>query len=161
MTNHVVYDHVIITVGALAAKAAATGASKVDGSRLQGVDLAKMNVAMSYDNKTTLQGPLVIGLALALSAAEIAEALDADPQSSLDEPAQEQSRRRVFPIWHIPRLPTGSDRTHVLKNVRFPWKRIPEDMNLFWFAFNAGAGGMTTGTVVQIEAALVGTWRND
>ncbi len=160
--KHVVHDQSIITLGALGAKASATVATKIDGTRLQGVKLDYIMAQLSFNNKTTLQGPIVVGLAYGLTAAEIDEAMVADPQHIVDVPAKEQSDRAVFPVWMIGTVATGDDVAVIpIRKINFLWKEIAEGRGLHWFAFNAGAGGLTTGTVVLIESTYVGEWLRD
>ncbi len=157
--QQVQYGHDTIAVGALATLSVATAALNIDGNRLQGVRLKQFKYAPSISAKTNTEGPLIIGLSVGLSAAEIAEALLADPQGIMDEPAGERGNRRVFPLFTVGRNQNASGdagtQINAYRNVRFPWKEIPEGVNMFWFAMNLDTSTLTTGMLVDMNWVAV------
>ncbi len=165
MAQQVQYGHTPLSLGALAAKTSASQIMQIDGSRLQGVRLKKLKATFSFIGKTAANGPVSIGLALGLSATEIGEAMEADPQGEMDEPASERGNRRVMVIGTISQNATGSDSTpdeiSPYRTIRFPWKKIPEGVSLFFFAHNHGAGTLTTGTIITMEWIAVQEWMED
>ncbi len=149
-----------IALGALATLDVAGSATNIDSSRLAGMRLSKMKYAVTYKDKTASEGPLLLGLAsVDLSNAEIAEALVADPQSPRDQPAFERGNRQVFPLALLPAsVKVAGDEIQVFRSARYPWKRILEGNGLKYFIQNLDGSTLTTGALVTVFTAVVGTW---
>ncbi len=157
------YDDVLLVVGALQAGAVAAQATKMDAAREQGFRMQKLKAAMSFNGKTSDEGPIVVGLCSTdLSTTEIAEVFASDPQKPDDVPASEQVMREVFPIWHIAfAVNAPQESTTPYRNVAYPWKETREGDGLKWFAINLGPAILTTGTLVQISSVCIGEWLLD
>ncbi len=153
-------------LGALTSLTASTNALLIDGARDQGVKLLKLKAAISLRNKTAGEGPITVGIAIGVSAAEIAEAIVADPQGISDDPALQRSQRRVFPIWYFGKeVANTADLSEgpvkKLEDVDIPWKMIEEGLNMFWYAFNHDSSDLTTGTSIDIVSVAVQEWLRD
>ncbi len=163
----IVYDpSVTITLGTLAAAAAITANSKIDGSRLNGFRVLKSELWIGASGKTTGEGPVVIGLAFDADAANVALAMAADPQAdgrqTGDKVANTEAKFPVFPIAMIGKAETKIGIESVtMKHTLKPQWSAPEGSGLQYFAFNADTGALTTGTVVEIFAKHFGVWLND
>ncbi len=161
-----VYDiQAAVALGSLASLDAVTTSSKIDSARERGFRITKTEYFVDMYSADGEDGPLVYGLAVALNAAEVEEALEADPQSANDVPAQEQVQRPIFPLGIIPR--THADDT-ASTNKRVPiqlmtkslnWS-IPEGANLIWWFYNLG-GALAAGALGVIFAKHYGVWLND
>lgn len=150
-----------ISLGTLGTNDTISVALTIDGSRDQGIFLKKMKAGFQLNGLTTDDGPLLVGLALAMSAAEVEEALEADPQGVDDVPASEQANRKVFPIGFFTQGKDPVDADLIpLRRVKFPWKEISEGQNLFMFVHNYG-GNMTTGAAVTMIWTAVQEWLRD
>ncbi len=154
------HEEVLLTVGALSAGAAKTQQTKIDSAREQGFSIKKAKYNMVYSGKTDGEGPVLFGYSIGLTAVEIAEALDADPQSSQDAPAVDEANRRVYPLEWIPIDSTESSRAidMRLKRYSIPWT-IDEGITLSWFVRANGA--LTTGMLVKIASVYYGEWQRD
>ncbi len=160
--QQVQYINTELQVGALLNLAAISAATTLDGAREQGVRIKQMKLGMSYKNKTAGEGPIIVGIcSTTLSATEMAEALVADPQGIEDPPATEQGNRRMYPIWVIPAGPSDDDTTHVLEEVRYPWKEMDEGSGIKIFAFNIDGNTLTTGTEITVFGPVVQEWLRD
>ncbi len=162
MVQQVQYETVENAVGALVTQTVSTIPMRQDSARNQGVRIKKLMGAVDYNAKTAGDGPLLFGLAHALSATEIAEALNADPQDSNNVPATEQGNRRVMVLGVIPKIATASPFDIVpYRTIRFPWKELPEDTNMFFWVQNKDTGTIQTGTLVRFSYIIVQEWLDD
>ena len=167
--TQVVHDGNNFALGALAARTAVVNATKVDASRRQGMQLSKLKIFFQATSKTANDGPILIGLAKDLGAAEIAEALEADPQYHEDPGAAERANRQLFPTEVIPSDCTSyngavnwDSTSSRLRNIGFPSWEIEEGAALFIFAFNQHSGqALTTGTILHWTMVTVGRWLDD
>ncbi len=144
----------------LANVTAIIGNLDIDSTREQGVILKQFKAAFSLVGNTAGEGPIVYGLCTELTALEVAEAMNADPQFMDDVPASEQANRRVFPVG-IFNSNANSSEHHDLEEVHYPWKEVPENQTLKWFVFNGSGAALTTGAVATIVAAAVTDWMRD
>ncbi len=160
-----------LLVGVASTLAADTGiffspTSRHDASRLQGSKLRKGWCAWSWVGKTANEGPVILGYAIDLSVAELAEFFDADPQRSQDTGKSEQASRAVIPVAVIPKQCTASSSTPSYGDIRL--QRMPvfsyhvkEGIDLKWFMYNRGSAALTTGLVVSGWAMWQAEWLND
>ncbi len=63
-------DQTTIVVGTLAADASKQTNTKIDGARQQGIKVKRVKAGMTFNAKTTAEGPIEVGLTTGLSAAE-------------------------------------------------------------------------------------------
>ncbi len=134
--------------------------TNIDASRDQGVRIKQLKVAATIKGLTAGEGPIVWGLALELTAVEIAECLLADPQAMQDTDAADKANRRVFPIG-VFTMDTASDDPQGFREVGFPWKEIPEESTLKFYAWNTSGAALTTGAKITWNAAVVQEWLRD
>ncbi len=158
------HDEALLIPGALPANdVASVSFSNLDGARQQGVLIRKIRYALTWQGKTT-GGPVYYGVAAGgLTAAEIEEALESDPQGEFDEPAMERSNRRVVPLGLI-----SLDHTAVLgpdpmfmsmRTLKWPWPRIPENVGLsFWVRTGSALG---IGMELDMKFVIIGEWERD
>ncbi len=160
MTQQVQHINRSVTVGALATITVAGSATNIDAARLQGVRIKKIRGNVSWFGKTTLEGPVMYGLAsIDLSNSEIAEALNADPQSENDQPASDRGNRKVVPMGIIPRATEVDGRNmRSFMNITWPWKVIPVGSGLKIWVFNLDTSTLTTGMEVKFNLAIVQEW---
>ncbi len=88
----------------------------------------------------------------------------ADPQSIMDIPATDRANRRVMVVGTISKSAGALDQLTDLNRfteVNFPWKDIPEGINLFWFAFNEDGSALTGNTLIQHTWVAVTDWLED
>ncbi len=159
----IVHSFTTITLGALASlDAVVVEDGKIDASRLEGFRLIKTQYWMDYKAKTANEGPVLIGFAMNQNAAEIEEALEADPQQRADIPEGEQTMRPVFPLEVVPFAPTSqvADGFAVRGEQISRWS-MPEGKGLSWFAYNFGPAVLTTGGIIVIYAKHFGVWLRD
>ncbi len=162
--QQVTYLTATIILTTLASLTVLTSNLQIDGSRLQGARIKKLKGLFRIKGLTEGEGPLTIGFCHALSAAEVAEALVADPQSMNDVPAAEQGNRHVFPIGNLQEPPTDQQvvqQPQMWQTYRFPWKNIQEGTGLFIFAFNRDNSALTTGATIDFEGVCVYDWLED
>ncbi len=164
------WDHVLTSMGAISAGVSILGATKVDAAREQGWRGSKIRYDVVWGGKTINEGPIVYGLAWALSAAEVSECQDADPQGDV-EVQMEVVRRNLLPLGIIPKRSTQSG--ELAGTFRYPvgssfrTKKLPswdirEQSALTWF-FHVPVTGvaLTTGTIIEHTFGLKGGWLND
>ncbi len=152
-----------MTLSTLATAAVIEDSAKTDTSRANGVRVKKMKVAISYKGKTAGEGPLLVGVAKGnMSAAELAEALNSDPQGPDNTVPMEQAKRTVMPLALIPAAAVASPAdTRWIRSVRFPWKEVPEGTDITMWVQNLDTGSLTTGTVVECHMTLLQEWLDD
>lgn len=165
-------SHQFSTGNALSTLGAATAilfATRLDAAMLQGIKLRKIKGYLAWSAKTTAEGPLIWGICVGVDAAEVAEALSADPQRGADPGASEQSKRKVFPIGIINRASVSNDQGSAMAPVDGQkmvdwgvpsWSMLEEEaLNLF--VFNRGSGALTTGTLIEFGMTVVARWLDD
>ncbi len=155
---------------AIASQAAGTTvliATKIDGSRLRGFKVVKVNYNMGFAGLDDPDGPIVWGLCTGVSAAEVTEAIAADPQSPDDVPASERTHRHVFPMGWMSQFAPFQVENHTMSPLTPQWEfllnwSIKEGQTLNWFFF-VPTGGNTIGASAHVArfAKFTGVWLND
>ncbi len=133
--------------------------TNIDSTREEGVRLKQLKAGQRLTGLTDGEGPLIYGWALNATAAEIAEALVADPQFVEDVNDVDVANRKVFPVGIFEM--SRSNASQELREVNFPWKEIPEGATLKWFVFNASGSSLTTGATAHLFASVVQEWLRD
>ncbi len=160
--EQVIHEVVELAVGALASLDAVSAASKMDSSQSQGFRFKKVKGAISYKDKTTLEGPILFGAAMGGDASEIEEALEADPQGTNDNPAGERSNRKVWPIAMIPAASeTDGRNAKLMREVYWPFKEKREGDGILFWAYNMDTATLTTGALITAWFTYFGTWLRD
>ncbi len=160
----IVWDFVEMAIGALGALTAVNIPTKIDASRDQGYRVMKAQAAVVWDNKTTVEGPIIVGLAANQTATGVEECMEADPQNpNTDGGGQDQFRanRACWPIAFINRTETNGR----LDNGRFVdvpirWS-MPEHGNFDCWAYNNDSSPLSTGTLITVALKLFGVWLRD
>ncbi len=121
----------------------------------------KLKGGMSYTKTLNEDTTTIVGLSLGLSAAEIEEALEADPQGIEDVPAVDSANRKVWPIW-ILAANAEDDAQQIQRYDDIPvlFRERPEGSSFVWFAYNASLVTITAGAVT-ITASWVFDWMRD
>ena len=149
-----------IALGTLANVTAIIGNLNMDATRDQGVFIKQFKAAFTIRDATASEGPVMFGLCTELTAVEVAECLNADPQGSEDTDASDKANRKVFPLG-IFQHTTNSGAQHMLEEVNYPFKELPEGATLKWFVFNVSGATLTTGGVATMVAVVVQEWMRD
>ncbi len=154
-----------LNAGALASNTAVSANTKIDGSRLQGCLLDKMRYLPEIIGKTADQGPLMWGISVGLTVAEIAEAVIADPQHHGETPEWEQITRKVMPVGWIgfqttDRPAQPDDDTKSFRSKRVPPWNIFEGEGVNIWLFNWGST-LTTGMQLSMVLGLRQRWLSD
>ncbi len=157
------------SLGTLASLTAILGGTKIDSSRLQGCTIRKARYDVSMFGKTAgaAEGPIVFGISLDVTIAEIAAFYAADPQSSKDEL---ELARSQFPILELGRYGQVTQSDSVtpdndnvkLKFFKWPGWKIIEGITLNTYIFNANPNDpLSTGALLQFTTEILGDWLND
>lgn len=159
------YDESVVNLGVLTGLTAVLGTTKIDASRLQGVQMKDIRGSMRLDGKTTSEGPIGYGFSIGLNAVEVAACLVADPQRVDDPSSEENANFRVFPIAVAPLLFTSRAAGEILQqpwvSFNFPSWKIYEGVALNTWAFNYGGVALTTGAVVRFNGMYQYDWLRD
>ncbi len=150
-----------IALSTLANNAAIIANTKADATRDQGVRFKEFKAAYTITGLTAGEGPLIYGWATELTATEIAEAISADPQGVDDTDASDKANRKVFPVGVFGMANTSTNEQTFYRNVRYPFKELPEGSTLKFFVFNASGATLTTGAVASVTAVVVQEWMRD
>ncbi len=162
MSSQKIYDHVLVSLSTLGNNAAIGTVSKIDGARQQGCRIRKLMLAVSAEGRTATEGPLMYGICnLELTAAEIAEAIVADPQGPEDTPASEQVNREIMVLGLLkPNVLLDSGLT-LHTEIKYPWKTIPEEQGIQYWVMNRSGGTLTAGSLIKFNAFIYGDWLED
>ncbi len=162
MVQAVVHNTFDFSVGGLTAPAVSVATLRIDASRLQGCRIKKWKAQMSFDGKTDGEGIFIVGFSHGLTNTEILEALQADPQGENDIPAMEEANRPIYPMWVIAKdgVETFRDNHRAFEEVKYPWKTIPEGVDLQLWCF-ASSDDLTTGMFIRTAHVWVTEWLRD
>ncbi len=153
------------TLGTLASASAIIAGTRIDSNRLNGCAIRKGKMGISCRGKTTDEGPLIVGMSVGLTAAQIGEWFTADPQSRNDETELEESQRKVLTVAHIHKevttLGSGGDAVGMFVEFDWPGWDVIEGEALNTFVLNADGAVLTTGTVIDLYTELYGEWLRD
>ncbi len=156
------HEQLVFSLGTLAAGSATVANSKIDASRRQGFRLIKSEYTIEVKGKTTNEGPLQIGVGFNLTAVEIADGIEGDPQGERDPAASEEAQRPIFPL-----ITVGKNVTDILpfdgggfREKKWNWS-IREGEGMFVYAYNWDSGALTTGTTVEVIFKHQGVWLRD
>ncbi len=158
-------DEAVTELASLAGLDCSSVVIKIDGSRGRGFRITKTEYFVDISGLPALGGPILYGLAVGLSSAEIEEAIEADPQDPNGVPEHEQVKRPVFPLGVFRRAQNTSESSvdnpidMPLRTVNLNWS-IPEGVGLQWWFYNLG-GATDAGTNGTIFAKHTGVWLND
>lgn len=159
--GHIYYDNAVIDVGALAAGDVTTVTLKQDGSRSQGFRFMKTEYWIVLENATDFES-VMCGLAgPAIDAAEIEEAIEADPDSPHDRSASEQAMRPIWPLEVLMDTAQGDGRVVAKGTINLRWS-FPEATAMNFWCYNMDvANPITTGARLRIFCKHYGVWLRD
>ncbi len=156
----IVYDNGQITLGGLANATAVLVGSKIDSARLNGFRILKSEIWLHWRDFTAGEGPIMAGLSVGNSQAEVEGTFTADPQSSQDELANTQAKLPVFPIAMF----SAQNAAQLLVDhhgfMTLLWSVI-EGVNLDWYVHNISGAALTTGSNLKFFAKHYGVWLRD
>lgn len=154
--QQVQHQNVTLDAGALVTQTVVSQSLNIDAGRISGVRIKKWMASFNHRGFANGEGPVMFGFSTDLSAAEIAEALVADPQGTGDAPATERANRKVFPIGITPSF--LSSEIEYQREIHWPWKEMKEGTGLQFWLFNTGAATLTTGGSVTVVNSWVTEW---
>ncbi len=164
MSRFVSHEQVSIDVTGLTSANVIGDVTKIDGARNQGVHIDQIKWAARWQQFTTLEGGVQVGLSVGdgLTDAQVEEALEADPQSDSDVPATEQSLRKVFPLFMVPdSTELDSHQQMEFRSIdRWPFKDLNEDEALKTYAYNTSGTTLTSG-LIKLDMVITGRWLRD
>ncbi len=155
--GQIIYDQVTISLGTLAAKDVIAGA--IHTSLENAFRILKTEYFITWDGVTVADadGPILVGMSAGgLSAAEIEEAIEADPTGSFDRPAIEESNRPVWPVALLNQALEGG--MLQAKGSFNPRWTMPETIGWSWWVYNLENAALTTGSAVIVFAKNFGVW---
>ncbi len=159
-----------ITLGTLATKTAIQASTIVDSNRENGFWLKWVKIAGYLSGKTATEGPITYGIACNLTAAELTDILNDDPQNSqVVTKTGKGSWYRPITLFGVDEtegdVNGGQGSTNVQAQSRYSkynvnWV-IPEGSGFFHFAFNHDSGTLTTGALIKVSTQFFGAWLRD
>ncbi len=156
-----------LVLSTLASLDAVNADFKIDASRGSGFRVAKTRIAAVLKGKTAIEGPILWGMACNLSAAEVESAIEADPQTRVDDNSRGQGtwikmlgligiNMTAGPLTGGVGLQTGAAS---FIDVKVNWSVIEGQALTLW-AYNLGAQ-LSTGSIIQFVAENMGVWLRD
>lgn len=155
----VFYDEgIVLNTETIAANDVVGGSSKADDTRKQGFRTLKLE-GHAYFKNGAADEFLIFGIAVGLSAAEVEECLEADPQFPQDAAAQEKVMRPVFPLGAVHGDGASGRLMSFKHNLR--WS-VKEGSSFLWWAYNPDSvAHSTAGQRLLIFAKHFGVWLED
>lgn len=155
-------DNQNINTSALAAVTGILSPSKIDASRLQGFRSVQQKGIIQFFNSDGSGGPLAVYLIEpGLTLAEAEEAIEADPQSSMDVPAIEHLKRKIWFLGFTQRDSSGggSEWTEFKTNHKIS---VIEGVALNYMVYNTNqAAALDAANSVLIFCEHLGVWLRD
>ncbi len=137
-------------------------ATKVDNTRLRGYRMIKSIFHFGVTGKTATEGPIIVGVAINMSAGDIEKAMEADPQS----PSEDDARgiggfiKTLFMLDNPATVwPVGFNGMIEVSYGKNGWS-CPQGQAVTVFAYNT-ASTLSTGTIIQWVAEHFGVWLRD
>lgn len=154
-------ENLALALGALASLDAISANTKVDNNRLQGFRVIKVRVVGSFLGKTTAEGPIIWGLASGLTAQNIEDIIESDPQS----PQADDERGAGAWIKLLGQIENGATSGTLTPGMPFidvdvNWS-TPESQSFAVWAYNQDGAPLSTGTVLVFGLDIIGVWLRD
>ncbi len=148
------------TLGTLAAKDVISTTSLIDAAKENGFRILRTEWWASLRGVANAEGPILIGMAANLSAAEIEITLEANPENSNTASEGHNANRPVWPLAVLENDGNGGHKASDRGILKPSWS-IPEGSFVTWFAWNLDSSTLTTGGSVTIYAKHFGVWLKD
>ncbi len=153
-------DGLILSLASLTTKDAVSVTGKIDAAREHGFRVVKTE-GWFFLKGGIVNEFAVVGMAPStLTAAEIEEGIEADPQSSFEVPETEEAGRPTFPLAAIGGAAAQANQIIPFKNA-IPWS-YPEGSSMIWWAYNPDDNSWTANSQeLIIFAKHTGVWLRD
>lgn len=157
----ILWEHNNFSTGALAVKdVASNNSQRLDGSTQQGMRILKVEYNIWTTGMTAGEGPVLCGLAGPdISASEIEEALEADPQWSGSDTEAFQANRPIWPLGMINNLSSIGFWIEQMKEKKINWS-FPEGTALQFWVYNLDDSTLSAFNV-HFLLKIYGVWLND
>ncbi len=146
--------------GTLASKDVISSTSLIDAAKENGFRLLRTEWWVSVRGMANAEGPVLIGLAANLSAAEVEITLEANPESANSASEGHNANRPVWPLAVLENDGNGGHKASDSGVLKPGWS-IPEGSFLNWFAWNLDGSTLTTGGSAIVYAKHFGVWLKD
>ncbi len=156
----VVHDNHKLDLSTLSNGVAIRATSKIDSSRKQGFRVVQSEIPIAWDGKTATEGPLSVYLGINWETTELADFLNADPQSKVEAPKRGNAQYLKL-LGMIPRLGTSGSFNNDNPVVVKPNWSCPEGESVGIFVFNEDTSALTTGCSVFSTPIHMGVYLND
>lgn len=129
--------------------------------------MLRIEYALHWQGKTTDDGPIVLGLCVGATAAQVAEAMLSQPTDLTQLDEGNDANRAIWPLAVVHRKATEMTEATIPFGAFNPkWStRGSGNQNgaqrLQLFAFNEESGALTTGMLIGISMKVAGVWVND
>ncbi len=159
-----------LALGTLGANTAILSNTLIDSGRENGFRVTHSKFHFSMTAKTTTEGPIMVGCSVALTAAEIKAAIEADPQRSNAEDSRPPNTyiKTLFLMGVGQQEFPGSGGSGMgfmkggidVSYGKNGWS-VPEGSGLAVWAYNMDSGALTTGCIIHWFAEHFGVWLRD
>ncbi len=153
-------------LGTLASEAAIVFEFTESSNMIADFRMMKIEYALKWQGKSVDDGPIVIGLSVGATAAQIAEAMNSTPTDPTQLDEGNDANRPIWPLMIIRRKATEPvDGTVDFKSFKPNWStrgssNANGQQNLGLWAFNSESGALTTGVVIGAEVKVAGAFVN-
>ncbi len=156
----ILYDNQGISAGALGGRTVKAQAHQViDGNTKQGFRVIKSRNWVEFRGKAASEGPLMYGIACALSDPEIEANIEEALEGHADPSIQGQGWIKPLAFIDNPRT-DGVINNGAPFNTKVNWS-VPEGDSISQWVYNLNASAITTGTVVGGFWEITGVWLRD
>ncbi len=124
--------------------------------------MIKSRIWLAVSGKTAGEGPVMLGMSMNGTAANIEAAIEADPQSVVEDDNHPKAHY-VKPLEMITKAfqeGIGSAQVEGGHTLTPNWS-CPEGQDLLFWAYNMDTSALTTGMIVDIFAEHYGVWLRD
>ncbi len=150
------------TLATLASNTFLIGSTRIDAARLQGTDVRKIAYTATWTARTAFEGPLLYGVSVGLTVAELKEWFEADSQSRVDTAAIEESQRHAVILGSMGDSQASSnDEVAIWRKSNWPGWDVIEGEAVNMFVVNADSSAFTTGGLCKLFMQFLGEWRED
>ncbi len=157
----IIYDIDQFSLGTLANKDAIQKQSKIDANKENGFRILRSEWKATLGGIAASEGPILFGFAAgSLTAQQIEDCLESDPQKQYVPDVTEESMRPVWPLALFFKSASGDGHVNAEGVAKFNWS-IPEGDFASWWAYHMGSGTLTTGATMSYAVKHFGVWLKD